>query len=138
MEAAAGSLDMLINTIPVPHDLAPYISLMKTDGKIIVIGNMVKFPEFSPASLVFSRITLAGSLIGGIRQTQEILDLCAEKDIRPSIKMIDIKDINSVFEALANGDADGHFRHVIDMDTLRNHDAIKSDDATKLEDPVRA
>ena len=111
---------------------------MKTDGKIIVVGNMVKFPEFSPASLVFSRITLAGSLIGGIKQTQEILDLCAEKDIRPSIKMIDIKDINSVYEALAKGDSDGHFRHVIDMDTLRNHDAVQNDDATKLEDPVRA
>jgi len=131
MKAVAGSLDMLINTIPVPHDLAPYISLMKTDGKIIVVGNMVKFPEFSPASLVFSRITLAGSLIGGIRQTQEILDLCAEKNIRPSIKLIDIKEINVVFKALANG-GDGHFRHVIDMDTLRNHAAVQSDDATKL------
>jgi len=138
MKAAAVSLDMLINTIPVPHDLAPYISLMKTDGKIIVVGNMVKFPEFSPASLVFSRITLAGSLIGGVRQTQEILNLCAEKDIRPSIKMIDIKDINTVFDTLANGDSDGHFRHVIDMDTLRNHDAVRSGDATKLDDPIRA
>jgi uncharacterized zinc-type alcohol dehydrogenase-like protein len=136
MKAAAKSLDMLLNTIPVPHDLAPYISLMKTDGKIIVVGNMVKFPEFSPASLVFSRLTLAGSLIGGISQTQEILDLCAEKDIRPAIKIIDIKDINTVFEALANGASDGHFRHVIDMDTLRNHAAVRSDDATQLADPV--
>lgn len=138
MEKAAASLDMLINTIPVPHDLAPYISLMKTDGKIIVVGNMVTFPEFSPASLVFSRITLAGSLIGGIRQTQEILDLCAEKGIRPSVKRIDIKDINAVFESLASGHSDGHFRHVIDMDTLRNHEAVQNDKATKIKDPVRA
>jgi uncharacterized zinc-type alcohol dehydrogenase-like protein len=138
MKAAANSLDMLINTIPVPHELAPYISLMKTDGKIIVVGNMIKFPEFSPASLVFSRITLAGSLIGGIKQTQEILDLCAEKDIRPSIKIIDIKDINTVFESLAKGGSHGHFRHVIDMATLRNHATFQNDNTTKIKDPFRA
>ncbi len=138
MKEAAGSIDMLINTIPVPHDISPYISLMKTDGHLVVVGNIVQFPEFSPGSLVFKRISLCGSLIGGIRQTQEILDLCAEKDIRPEIRMIDIKDINEVFENLANGTTGGHFRHVIDMETLRNHGAVKSDDSTKLDDPVRA
>ena len=137
MKEAANSLDMLINTIPVPHELAPYIDLMKPDGTIVVVGNMVQFPEFSPASLVFKRISLCGSLIGGIAETQDILDLCAEKDIRPEIKMIDIKDLNEVFEDLAEGKTEGHFRHVIDMDTLRNYESIK-DEATKIKDPVRA
>ncbi|MFD2257257.1 NAD(P)-dependent alcohol dehydrogenase [Luteolibacter algae] len=138
MKQAAGSLDMLINTIPVPHDLEPYINLMKPDGNIVIVGNLVKFPEFSPASLVFKRLSIVGSLIGGIKQTQEILDLCAEKDIRPAIKMIDIKDINEVFENLANGTTEGHFRHVIDMETLRNHEAVRNEDSEKIEDPIRA
>lgn len=137
MKEAAQSLDMLINTIPVPHDIAPYIDLMKTDSNIIIVGNMVSFPEFSPGPLVFNRITLGGSLIGGIKETQEIIDLCAEHDITPSVKMISIDDINDVFDTLENGNADGHFRHVIDMSTLHNHDAVKNDNAETIPDPDR-
>lgn len=137
MKAAAQSLDMLINTIPYAHDIEPYFKLMKTDSNIIILGNMIGFDEFSPGPLVFNRITLSGSLIGGIKDTQEVLDLCAEHDIRPEIKMIDITEINDVFDTLANGDSDGHFRHVIDMDSLRNLDAHKKDQAKKIDSPTR-
>ncbi len=136
MDAAAQSLDMLITTIPVEYDIAPYINLMKTDSTIINVGNMIKFPEFSPGPMVFNRITLAGSLIGGIKETQEVLDLCAKHDIKPSVKMIDIQDINDVFETLANGN-DNDFRHVIDMDTLRNQKNVQDDDALELDMPDR-
>ena len=98
---------------------------------------MVSFPEFSPGPLVFNRITLGGSLIGGIKETQEIIDLCAEHDITPSVKMISIDDINDVFDTLENGNAEGHFRHVIDMSTLHNHDAVKNDNAETIPDPDR-
>ena len=136
MEEAAQSLDMLINTIPVAHDIAPYIDLMKPNSNIVVVGNMISFPEFSPGPLVFNRITLAGSLIGGVKETQEVLDLCAEHDIRPTVKMIDIDEINDVFETLANGN-DGDFRHVIDMESLNNHDAVTNDNAEEIDQPTR-
>ncbi|MGB3612832.1 MAG: NAD(P)-dependent alcohol dehydrogenase [Elainellaceae cyanobacterium] len=136
MEAAAQSLDMLINTIPVAHDIAPYIALMRPNSALIVVGNMISFPEFSPGPLVFNRITLAGSLIGGITDTQEVLDLWAEHNITPQIKMIGIEQVNDVFDVLANGDDDG-FRHVIDMETLRSYRSSKSEEAIALPDPDR-
>lgn len=136
MKSAAQSLHMLINTIPVPHDIAPYIALMRSDSALIVVGNLISIPEFSPASLVFQRITLAGSLIGGIADTQEVLDLCAEHNISPEIKMIGIDEINDVFDTLANG-GDGEFRHVINMETLRNHEAVKNNEAKEIPSPDR-
>jgi uncharacterized zinc-type alcohol dehydrogenase-like protein len=136
MKEAVQSLDMLINTIPVPHDIAPYISLMRPNSALIVVGNMISFPEFSPGPLVFNRISLAGSLIGGIADTQEVLDLCAEHNISPEIKMIGIDDVNSVFDVLASG-GDGNFRHVIDMETLHNYEAIQSQKVTPISNPDR-
>jgi alcohol dehydrogenase (NADP+) len=136
MKDAAQSLDLLINTIPVPHDLNPYISLMKPNSNLVVVGNMIKFPEFAPGPLVFNRISVAGSLIGGIKETQEVLDLCAKHDIKPHVKMISADDINEVFQALKNGN-DGDFRHVIDMDSLRNHQSVQDKSAEKIDDPVR-
>ncbi|MGF1460516.1 MAG: NAD(P)-dependent alcohol dehydrogenase [Leptolyngbyaceae cyanobacterium] len=136
MESVAQSLHMMINTIPVPHDIAPYISVMRPDSALIVVGNMISFPEFSPGPLVFNRITLAGSLIGGIQDTQEVLELCAEHNISPEVKMISIDQINDVFDTLASG-GDGEFRHVIDMETLRNHEAIKNSQAKEIPEPDR-
>ena len=132
----AQSLDLLINTIPVSHELDPYIALMRPNSALVVVGNMIDFPEFSPAPLVFNRITVAGSLIGGIAETQEVLDLCAENNISPQIKMIGIDEINEVFDKLADG-GDSEFRHVINMETLRSHQAIKNDEANAIPNPDR-
>ena len=109
---------------------------MRPDSALIIVGNMISFPEFSPGPLVFNRITLAGSLIGGIPDTQEVLDFCAEHNIRPQIKMIGIDEINDVFDVLKSG-GDGNFRHVIDMETLHNHDAVKTETATSIPNPDR-
>ena len=136
MEQAAQSLDLLINTIPVPHDLEPYIQLMKPDSTIVVVGNMIKFPEFSPGPLVFNRISVAGSLIGGIEETQEVLDLCAKHQITPNVKMIEMDQVNEVFETLAAGN-DGDFRHVIDIDKFRESARSLNGSATKVEAPSR-
>lgn len=136
MKDAAQSIDMLINTIPVSHDLAPYINLMKPNSNLVVVGNMMSFPEFSPAPLVFNRISVSGSLIGGIKETQEVLDLCAKHDIKPHVKMINIDEINEVFKTLEDGN-DGDFRHVIDMESLRNHKAFQDDSAETIDQPVR-
>ncbi len=136
MKEAAQSLDLLINTIPVPHDIAPYIDLMKTDSTIVIVGNMIKFPEFSPGPMVFNRIQLAGSLIGGIKETQEVLELCAKHDIKPSIKMIKMDEINDVLKTLENGN-DADFRHVIDMESLHSKINDIKDSATELDRPTR-
>ncbi|MGA7935661.1 MAG: NAD(P)-dependent alcohol dehydrogenase [Kovacikia sp.] len=136
MQEAAQSLDMMINTIPVAHDIAPYIALMRPNSALIIVGNMISFPEFSPGPLVFNRITLAGSLIGGIADTQEVLDLCAEHHISPKIKMVSINEINEVFDTLASASSSS-FRYVIDMETLRTHDAIGSEKVTTIPNPDR-
>ena len=136
MESMAQSLDLLINTIPVPHKLDPYIALMRPNSALVVVGNLINFPEFTPAPLVFNRITVAGSLIGGIRETQEVLDLCAKHNISPQIKMIGIDEINDVFDTLANG-GDSEFRYVINMETLREHKALKNGDAKAIPNPDR-
>ena len=136
MEKAAQSLDMMINTIPVAHDINPYVNLMKPNSALIVVGNMMGFENVESGPLVFNRITLAGSLIGGIKETQEVLDLCAKHDIKPDVKMIKIEEIDSVYDTLADGN-DGDFRHVIDMETLRNLDDDKKNSAKEIDPPNR-
>jgi len=135
MESAAQSLDLLIDTIPVAHDIAPYLALMKPRSTLVNVGNMIKFDEFSPAPMVFHGIQFAGSLIGGIQETQEVLDLCAKHDIKPQIKMIDIDELNQTFDELAEG-TQGSFRHVIDMETLRNHSKVQDDSAKSIKTPA--
>jgi len=134
MTAAAQSLDLLIDTIPVAHDIAPYLTLMKPRGTVVNVGNMIEFEAFSPGPLVFNGLQFAGSLIGGIKETQEVLDLCAKHDIKPKIKMIEISELNQVFDQMAEG-SHSEFRHVIDMESLRELDQVKNDKASKIKDP---
>ena len=86
--------------------------------------------------MVFNRIGISGSLIGGIKETQEVLDLCAKHDIAPSIKTIAIQDINNIMQVLEKGN-DSEFRHVIDMQSL--HDAVEKmkDEVKQLDRPDR-
>lgn len=135
LEKATQSLDMMINTIPYGHDIEPYINLMKPNSVLAMVGNMIELEKFVPANLVFHRITLAGSLIGGIPETQEVLDLCAKHGIRCKIKNIDIDDVNQAFKDMEAGDVE--FRHVIDMLSLRKKAESDSNAFTKVDAPVR-
>lgn len=122
--AAAQSLDMMIDTIPYPHDLADYLGFMKPGSTLVVVGNMMQFEAFNPGPMVFNRILVAGSLIGGIADTQEVLNLCADHGIRPEIEVINIADINDAFARIKAEDV--RFRHVIDMASLKaEHAAIE-------------
>jgi len=137
MKEAAGSLDLLLNTIPIPHDINPYVRLMKKDSTIVIVGNLQNFPDVIPGPLVMNRISISGSLIGGIEETQEVLDLCAKHDITPNIKVVNIDEINNVMKTLEEGN-DGDFRHVIDMDSLHSTvDKIKSG-AMEIDAPNRS
>ena len=136
MEEKAQSLDLMVNTIPYEFDIAPFLKLMKKNATLVIVGNMIKLPEFSPADMVFNRVQVAGSLIGGMKETQEVLDFCAEHDIRPNIKMIKIDEVNDVFDKLKAGN-ENDFRHVIDMESLHAKSAELQGKAKEIENPVR-
>lgn len=117
MKAAAGRFDFLLDTIPVQHDLNPYLETLRFDGVHILVGLIEPVdPALHAANLVMKRRVLAGSLIGGIAETQEVLDFCAEHDISCDIEMLDIKNINEAYTRMIAGDV--KYRFVIDMATL--------------------
>ena len=130
VEKAAQSLDFLISTIPYKHDINPYVGLMKENTTIAVVGNIIGFDDVDMAPFVFHRIQLAGSLIGGIPDTQEILDFCAKHDVRPEVTLIAPDDINEAFDRMKNENV--RFRHVIDMSLLKGADSDE-----EIDQPVR-
>ncbi|MBJ2178900.1 NAD(P)-dependent alcohol dehydrogenase [Pseudomonas veronii] len=118
MQAAAGHFDFLLDTIPVQHDLNPYLDVLRFDGVHILVGLIEPVdPPVNAAKLVLGRKMLAGSLIGGIAETQEVLDFCAEHGITCDIEMLDIRQINEAFTRMIAGDV--KYRFVIDMATLK-------------------
>ncbi|WP_044872499.1 NAD(P)-dependent alcohol dehydrogenase [Pseudomonas sp. LFM046] len=117
MEAAASSFDLIIDTVPVKHDINPYLPLLKVDGTLVLVGQVGQLSEPSTVPLVLGRRSIAGSLIGGIEETQELLDFCAKKNILPECEMIRMDQINEAFERLER--ADVRYRFVIDMASLK-------------------
>lgn len=124
MENNERTLDFIISTIPQPHDANPYALLLKTDGVLTIVGciSPLKTPiDFS--KLIPDRKSLGSSLIGGIAETQEVLDFCGKHNIVSDIKIIPIDQINEAFESVDKGEVD--YRYVIDMSTLKGKDEKK-------------
>lgn len=123
MARHAGSFDFILDTVAAPHDLDAYLNLLKRDGTMCLVGAPAS-PHPSPGvfNLIFKRRALAGSLIGGIRETQEMLDFCAERGIVCDIEMIAMDQINEAYERMLKSDV--KYRFVIDMATLK--DAAKA------------
>lgn len=118
MQAAAGSFDFMLDTVPVQHDLNPYIGLLRHDGTHILVGLVEPIePALHAGGLIFGRRVLAGSLIGGMPETQEVLDFCAEHGITCDVEMLDIHNINAAYERVKKSDV--KYRFVIDMATLK-------------------
>ena len=111
MAAQAGTFDFLLNTIPVEHDLNPYIPLLKVDKTMVVLGATPV--GVHGMGLVFGRKSIAGSLIGGIKETQEMLDFCADHNIVSDVEMIKMEDINEAWDRVIK--ADVKYRFVIDL-----------------------
>lgn len=106
--------DFLLNTIPYPHDINPYVKLLKRDGVLVVVGLLVPFSEeTNNMEVAFHRRTMAGSLVGGVPETQEFLDFCGEHNITPEVEMISMADINDAHQRMKNGEA--RYRYVIDI-----------------------
>jgi len=116
MEKAAGSFDLIIDTVPVKHDLNPYLPLLDVDGTLVIVGQIGPVVEPSTVPLVLGRRRIAGSPIGGIRETQEMLDFCARKNVLPDVEMIRMDEINHAFERMEKSDV--RYRFVIDMASL--------------------
>jgi uncharacterized zinc-type alcohol dehydrogenase-like protein len=117
MAAHAGSFDFILNTVAAPHDLDAFTGLLKRDGTMCLVGAPAE-PHPSPnvGTLIFGRKSIAGSLIGGIRETQEMLDFCAEKGIVADIEMIRADQINEAYERMLRSDV--KYRFVIDNRTI--------------------
>lgn len=118
MAEHAGSFDFILNTVAASHNLDQFLTLLKRDGTMTLVG-VPEEPHPSPSvgNLVFRRRSLAGSLIGGIAETQEMLDFCAEHGLTADIEMIDIQDINTAYERMVKSDV--KYRFVIDMESLK-------------------
>lgn len=116
MQAAMGRFDFLLDTIPVAHDLSPYLPLLTLQGTICLVGAIDMLPSFHSFMILANRRSLAGSGVAGIAETQELLDFCAEKNILPECEMIRMDQINDAFARMEK--ADVKYRFVIDMATL--------------------
>lgn len=119
MNAAKGKFDLIIDTVPYDHDINPYINTLNISGTLVLVGYIGKMDDglFTPP-MILGRKSVAGSVIGGIKETQEMLDFCGEHNILPEIEMIKMQDINTAYERMLKSDV--RYRFVIDMQSLKN------------------
>jgi uncharacterized zinc-type alcohol dehydrogenase-like protein len=118
MKKQAGSFDFLLNTVPVGHDMNPYVALLKRDATMVLVGAIEPLDPVHGGGLIGGRKRIAGSVIGGIKETQEMLDFCGEHNIVSDIEMIDMQNINEAFDRVVKSDV--KYRFVIDMKSLKN------------------
>jgi uncharacterized zinc-type alcohol dehydrogenase-like protein len=116
VKAVAGSLDFIINTISAQHEYDFYLQMLKLDGTMVLLGVPPEAPQVAAFNLIMKRRRLAGSLIGGIAETQEMLDYCAEYGITSDVEIINIDYVNEAYERMLKGDV--RYRFVIDMASL--------------------
>ena len=118
MAKYAGKFDFLLNTIPVTHDINPYLALLKLDSTMVIVGVFGKLePAINTLGLISGRKRVSASLIGGIKETQEMLDFCGKHNIVSNVEIIDIKDINKAYERMIKSDV--KYRFVIDTASLK-------------------
>lgn len=116
VRSARNTFDFIIDTVSAPHDINFYTALLKTDGTLIMLGIPPETPQLKVSNLINKRRRIAGSLIGGIAETQEMLDYCAQHNIVADVEVIPISYINEAYERMIKGDV--HYRFVIDMNSL--------------------
>jgi alcohol dehydrogenase (NADP+) len=116
MKAANGRFDFILDTIPVGHDVQNYLRLLNPSGHLVIVGAVEQMPGFHSGLLLGGRKSIAGSAIGGIAETQELLDFCAANDILPDCETIRMDEINHAYERMEKSDV--KYRFVIDMATL--------------------
>ena len=120
MKSIFNKFDLIIDTVPYEHDINPYMNTLTLDGTLVLVGLIGEFENnaVSTRPMISKRRSVAGSLIGGIKETQEMLDFCGEKNIVSDIEIINIQDINDAYERMLKSDV--KYRFVIDMKSLKN------------------
>ncbi len=119
MQKVQNTFDLIIDTVPYAHDINPYVGTLNTNGTLVLVGYLGPLePVLHTVPMIMGRRSVAGSLIGGIAETQELLDFCGEHNITSDIEMIKIQDINEAYERMLKSDV--HYRFVIDMASLKN------------------
>lgn len=116
MKKHNGTFDFLLNTVPVKHDINPYIQLLKRDATMVLVGAIEPLEPMNGGQVILGRKRVAGSLIGGIKETQEMLDFCGKHNIVSDIEMVDMQEINTAFDRVTSNDV--KYRFVIDMKSL--------------------
>ncbi|MBX0292346.1 NAD(P)-dependent alcohol dehydrogenase [Hymenobacter sp. HSC-4F20] len=116
MKAVSNYFDLIINTVSAPMDLAPYINTLRRDGTMVLLGVPPEAPQLHAFNLIAKRRRIAGSLIGGIQETQEMLDFCAEHNVMSDVEVIRMDYINEAYERMLKSDV--KYRFVLDLATL--------------------
>lgn len=116
MQKHAGSFDFILDTVSAVHDLGAYLDLLARDGTMTMVGAPGSPVPLNVFSLLFGRRQLAGSIIGGIQETQEMLDFCADHGIASDVEVLPVQQVNTAYERLMKGDV--KYRFVLDMATL--------------------
>jgi uncharacterized zinc-type alcohol dehydrogenase-like protein len=120
MASVAGRFDLIVDTVPYEHDVNPYLPTLAFNGTLVLVGYLGPLNEpVAAGALVFGRKAIAGSFIGGVAATQEMLDFCGENDIVSEVEVIEIKDINQAYERMLKSDV--KYRFVIDMASLQSN-----------------
>jgi uncharacterized zinc-type alcohol dehydrogenase-like protein len=117
MKAHLKSFDFILDCAAAPHSLDPYTALLKQDATMTLVGLPDKFPVVNVGNLIFKRASLAGSMIGGMPETQEMLEYCGQHNITADVEMISIQQVNEAFERMLRQDV--KYRFVIDMNSLK-------------------
>jgi alcohol dehydrogenase (NADP+) len=119
MGTATGKFDLIIDTVPYVHDINPYVATLNTNGTIVLVGYLGPLDPFlNSVPMIMGRKSVAGSLIGGIAETQEMLDFCGKHNIVSEIEIIKMQDINEAYERMLKSDV--RYRFVIDMASLKD------------------
>ncbi|WP_449389228.1 NAD(P)-dependent alcohol dehydrogenase [Chryseobacterium lineare] len=118
MDSVRGKFDVIIDTVPYEHDINPYMQTVALNGTLVLVGFVGQFEETKPSTvpMIFQRRSVAGSLIGGIAETQELLNFCGEHNIVSDIELIKMNEINEAYERMLKSDV--KYRFVIDMQSL--------------------
>ncbi|WP_426266949.1 NAD(P)-dependent alcohol dehydrogenase [Sphingomonas sp. LHG3443-2] len=121
LTAVPGTFDFILSTVPEKHDINPYVALLKRDKTLVIVGALEPMAGVDNSAAAFHRRSVAGSLIGSIAETQEVIDFCAQHGIAPEIEIIPIQDINKAMKKVEKGDV--RFRYVIDMASIAQEEA---------------
>jgi uncharacterized zinc-type alcohol dehydrogenase-like protein len=116
VKSYAGYFDVILDTVSADHDYSGYLDMLTLEGKLLIVGLPSKTPEVSPFSLITKRRSIIGSMIGGMKETQEMLDYCAEHQIVSDVEVISIEYINDAYQRMLRSDV--KYRFVIDLATL--------------------